>query len=83
MNLKLYDYRKMTSEINVIVWRHLCYFDKEYFLGKVTKSAAEVGPVRDGNDELGIKHPFSESIGVSNITESVICTIQFTKSLAM
>src|SRR6218665_3845475 len=47
--------------------------------GPLTKSAAEVGPIskgsegndRDGNDELGIKHPITESMDVSSISESV------------
>ena len=51
----------------------------------MTKSAAEMGPVSkagdrnycDENDELGLKHPFSESTDVSSITESVICAVQF------
>src|SRR6218665_2721339 len=53
--------------------------------GPLTKSAAEVGQIskacdgndRNGNDELGLKHPFSKSIDVSSIAESVICFIQF------
>jgi len=52
--------------------------------GPLTKSAAEVGPIskacdgndRNGNDELDLKHPFSESPDVSSITESVICVIK-------
>ena len=57
-------------------------------MGQLTKSVAEVGPTskecdgndRDGNEELNIKHPFSESIDahVSSIAESVICAVQFT-----
>ena len=33
------------------------------------------GNDRSGNEELGVKHPFSESIDVSSITEGVTCVI--------
>ena len=51
--------------------------------GPLTKNAAEVGPISkacDGNDELGIRHPSSESIDVSSITESVICVNNLNKN---
>jgi len=54
--------------------------------GKQTKNATEVGAMskacdghdHDGNDELGLKHPFSEYIDahVCSTTESVIYAIE-------
>ena len=42
-------------------------------MGPISK--ASDGNDRDGNDELGIKHPICESTDVSSLTE--ICAIRF------
>ena len=45
-------------------------------MNPVGLSKACDGNDRNGNDELDLKHPFSESTDVSSITESVICVFQ-------